>query len=136
MKRQVRKGVFETNSSSTHSLTMCSSDKFEEWEKGSLLFDEWEEKFIDADCLSDKDKRSAEKLYEGAKNEFCEEWSELPEEEKKKIYLEYAKEHNLIPGHAKTYKEWEDDYYLESFVYEYETQSGDKVVAFGKYGYQ
>lgn len=29
MKRQIRRGVYETNSSSTHSLTMCSKEEFE-----------------------------------------------------------------------------------------------------------
>ena len=29
MKRQVRRGVFETNSSSTHSITMCSNKEYE-----------------------------------------------------------------------------------------------------------
>ena len=28
MKISIRRGVFETNSSSTHSLTMCSEDMF------------------------------------------------------------------------------------------------------------
>ena len=32
MKRQIRRGVFETNSSSTHSLTMCSEEEFEAWD--------------------------------------------------------------------------------------------------------
>ena len=41
MKRQIRRGVYETNSSSTHSLTMCSEEEFEQWENGELLFDEW-----------------------------------------------------------------------------------------------
>ena len=30
MKRQIRRGVYETNSSSTHSLTMCSEEDFEQ----------------------------------------------------------------------------------------------------------
>ena len=34
MKISVRKGVFETNSSSTHSLTMCSEDEFDQWKDG------------------------------------------------------------------------------------------------------
>ncbi len=34
MKRQIRRGVFETNSSSTHSLTMCSKKEYDEFEKG------------------------------------------------------------------------------------------------------
>ena len=33
MKVKVRKGVFETNSSSTHSLTMCLGTDFDEWKK-------------------------------------------------------------------------------------------------------
>lgn len=30
MKRQIRLGVYETNSSSTHSLTICSEEEFEQ----------------------------------------------------------------------------------------------------------
>lgn len=33
MKKQIRYEVFETNSSSVHSLTMCSSDEYEKWGK-------------------------------------------------------------------------------------------------------
>ena len=40
MKRQIRIGVFETNSSSTHSLTMCSGDDYKKWEKGEILLNE------------------------------------------------------------------------------------------------
>ena len=39
MKRIVRAGVFETNSSSTHSLTMMSLDEFNKWKSGELLYD-------------------------------------------------------------------------------------------------
>ena len=34
MKRQIRKGVFETNSSSTHSLVMCLKSDYDKWEHG------------------------------------------------------------------------------------------------------
>ena len=37
--RQVRRGLFETNSSSTHSLTVCSKDEYQRWKDGKLLFD-------------------------------------------------------------------------------------------------
>lgn len=39
MKRQIRRGVYETNSSSSHSITMCSEEEFEKWKDGKLLFD-------------------------------------------------------------------------------------------------
>lgn len=38
MKVQIRKGVFETNSSSVHSLTMCTSKEWEDWTMGRTMF--------------------------------------------------------------------------------------------------
>lgn len=35
---KIRKGLFETNSSSTHSLTMCSEEDYDKWENGELFF--------------------------------------------------------------------------------------------------
>lgn len=46
MKRQIRRGVFETNSSSVHSLTMCSGDEYDKWAKGEFVYDTYEEKLI------------------------------------------------------------------------------------------
>ena len=37
MKRQIRRGVFETNSSSTHSLTMCLKSDYDRWNRGEVL---------------------------------------------------------------------------------------------------
>ena len=37
MKRQIRKNVFETNSSSTHTLTMCLKSDYDKWENGEVL---------------------------------------------------------------------------------------------------
>ena len=37
MKMTVRQGVFETNSSSVHSLTMATKDDYEKFENGELL---------------------------------------------------------------------------------------------------
>lgn len=65
MKRQIRRGVFETNSSSTHSLTMCSEEEFEQWKKGKVLFDENYETFVKVSELSNKDKEYAAQEYEG-----------------------------------------------------------------------
>lgn len=45
MKREVRRGVFETNSSSVHSLTMCSGEEYKKWENGEVLYWEEENKF-------------------------------------------------------------------------------------------
>ena len=50
----MRRGVFETNSSSTHSLTICTEEEFEKWQNGELLFDRWNDCFIEERPLSDQ----------------------------------------------------------------------------------
>lgn len=35
---QVRQGVFETNSSSTHTLTICSKDDYDKWKRGEVFW--------------------------------------------------------------------------------------------------
>ena len=37
MKRQIRRGTFETNSSSVHSLTMCMKSDYDRWESDNLF---------------------------------------------------------------------------------------------------
>lgn len=42
MKRQVRREVFETNSSSTHSITMCMKSDYDRWNNGEIfLYRKW-----------------------------------------------------------------------------------------------
>lgn len=43
----IRLGTFETNSSSTHSITMCMKEEYEKWKSGELFFVRAENKFID-----------------------------------------------------------------------------------------
>lgn len=136
MKRQIRRGVFETNSSSTHSLTMCDEEIFEKWKSGDLLYDKYAEEFIDSvPELSDEQKNGAKEYYEYSMEKYWKQWSDLTDSEKKEWYDKYATEEGIIPEDAVTYDQFMDDAYLESFVDRYTTKNGDKVVAFGVYGY-
>lgn len=38
MKYQIRQGVFETNSSSVHSITICSKDEWDAFERGEMMY--------------------------------------------------------------------------------------------------
>ena len=49
MKRQIRIGVFETNSSMCHALSMCTEEEFEKWKNGDIWWDRWEEEFVPVD---------------------------------------------------------------------------------------
>lgn len=37
--KQIRIGCFETNSSSTHSLVVCTKEEYNKWKSGELLYD-------------------------------------------------------------------------------------------------
>ena len=128
MKRQIRLGVFETNSSSTHTLTICSKSDFEKWKRGELLLDEWSDKFIDVKKISEKDLES---YYNSIKKPYYKNYKDLDDDERESIKNEYMK--NEVSG--TTYDDWRDDGYLEIYSQDYKTENGDEVVAFGKYGY-
>lgn len=44
--KQVRKSVFETNSSSVHSLTFCTVEEYEKFMKGDLALSIYDEELI------------------------------------------------------------------------------------------
>ena len=46
MKIKIRRGVFETNSSSVHSLVMCTDDDYSKWKRGEILYDKWAAKLV------------------------------------------------------------------------------------------
>lgn len=136
MKRKIRRRVFETNSSSTHSLTMCSGEEFEKWKNGELLFDEWgKEDFVSPKVMTDEQRKDAENFYTSNKNEFQKEWDDLSIEAKEKYYAKYAKENGILDEDAKTYDEYMYHGDLETFIDSYKTKSGEEIIAFGRYGY-
>ena len=46
MKRQVRLGVFETNSSMTHALTMCTDSEYRRWQNDEVYWQRWGNNFV------------------------------------------------------------------------------------------
>lgn len=46
-KRVVRQGVFETNSSSVHSLTVCDKAEYDRWVAGEMILDTSTDKLVD-----------------------------------------------------------------------------------------
>lgn len=96
MKTNIRNNVFETNSSSVHTLCICTEDEYKKFKNGEWLYD------LDLDVLT-------------------------PDTQNKRG-----------DGYI-TYNEfWGNDYdywCIETYYKEYISPSGDKIVVFGKYGY-
>lgn len=75
---QIRTGVFETNSSSVHSLTIVTAEDYRKWGDGELSFDRWEEKLVQIPADNDR-YLSSEQYYDYVRyrglDEFYEEFT-------------------------------------------------------------
>ena len=136
--KQIRRNVFETNSSSTHSLTMCSQSQFDDWKAGKILFNKWSDEFVQQYTMTDEDKNSAMEQYKNINDDkpFYKKWDELSEDEINSWYQKYYEEHKGDYNGLVTYNEYFYSYDgLETFTETYISASGDKIIAFGKFGY-
>lgn len=64
MKMQIRNGLFETNSSSVHSLVLARTNVFNKWVKGEVLFNPETEEFCAFENIPEKDKRRVYEAHE------------------------------------------------------------------------
>ena len=119
--RTIRIGTFETNSSSTHSITMCKESDFDKWKNGEMYWDRWNESLVS--------KEEVEKEMAKLKEEFI---SEHPDYDKDDIDWEEQLEDYLNSDKEYyTYEEFNNYDYIEYETFE---DSYDGVVAFGYYG--
>lgn len=135
--KQVRRGVFETNSSSTHSLTICTEDEFNKWANGELMFDTYNDELVEVNTkISDEQKVYAKEYYESYKSAFWKSWEQLSEEEIETWYVKYMNDFNKADMYRyQTRSQYLHNSDLETFTQTYTSPKGDKFVAFGKYGY-
>lgn len=118
----IRRGTFETNSSSTHSITMCTESDFDKWKNGEMYWNRWSEELVS--------KEEVEKEMSKLKEEFISDHPDYDEndidwEEQLEDYLNSDKEYY-------TYEEFNSYDYLEYETFE---DHFNGVAAFGYYGY-
>lgn len=117
---QIRKNVFETNSSSTHSLVMAVKSEFDKWVADEYYY-----------CKSWW-KYSEEHAPEAFKGKF-KQGGFFPVAEVDAYYEALGEDRD--PYDFQTYDEFCDDEYLEYEDYSYTTPSGEVIVAVAKHGY-
>lgn len=125
MKRQVRRGVFETNSSSVHSLTMCSKSEYDEFEKGNMYIERWGSSLCTKEELIEEfkqmtDWRTKELKYRDVDWDNEEEFNRVLEESD---YVTSDKYWDIVSKEYETFEE------------SYTGKNGESVVAFGHYGH-
>lgn len=119
--RQIRRNVFETNSSSTHSIAFATKSEFEKWRSGELFYnDGWSDKsqFMTEDEAIASVRSS--KYYNGELDDI----STISKEELYDIFREYC---------IYDYDNWGYDF--ETHVSHYTTPGGEEIVAVCYYGY-
>lgn len=118
----IRKNTFETNSSSTHSMVICTKEEWDKWAAGELY---------------------ASRYYKGFKTK-----EEVMEEYRKEYSEYFDKEGNFIPNDEyETFEDFQNDYStewydmdewvgeLECDENEYTTPGGEVIKVICRYGY-
>ena len=59
----IRRGTFETNSSSTHSITMCTESDFDKWKNGEMYWNRWNEELVPKEEVEKLEDEYGDKIY-------------------------------------------------------------------------
>ena len=146
---QIREGLFETNSSSTHSLNICTNQEWLDWKAGKLLYNPYENSFIDNYLLSDDKKMDRLRDYynTSVKKSFYKEFQDLTKIEIQELMMKAIEDGFIFKNMAElednsdnsgwfTYDGyWNNNDELEGYVEHYTSELGDEIVIFGEYGY-
>jgi hypothetical protein len=131
MKKQIRRGVFETNSSSTHSITMMMKEDYDKWEKENLYLFDGNGNHFPKECRPEIGKMyTKEEVIDFLKahdRKYEYEYFDYENNEEEFDDVRRDEEFKLIE---------EGNEYLEGYYKEFTTPSGETVVAFGEYGYE
>ena len=122
----IRKGVFETNSSSTHSMVMCQDNDYKDWKEGKLYYSEW---FPYSEKVKDLKKKDSSFYTEEEAKKICElagiDWDKEDDwgyKERTEYFM--------------TLDEFFDTDSLECEEEKFVTKGGEVVHACYKYGYE
>lgn len=150
----IRRGIFETNSSSTHAMTICTEEEYDKWKKGEryyyyeqLITPEENDRILRNCSLNDLIERDYHKYTITLDNVTyeCKDWEgmrnkieELKTPERlNKITPEEIEAYRKVHREKcpQTYEEYGEFLEYESYFENYTSPSGDKLVIFGYSGY-
>lgn len=123
---QIRNGVFETNSSSTHTLQIVSAEEYRKLEKEELLLNRYTKELVTLDEAIEQSIKSYNRWNSGKR---------MTVEDLKSYSSDELMEFIFENGDYETLAHFFDEDYLDTFKRDYTTEHGDKIVVFGKYGY-
>lgn len=121
--KQIRRGLFETNSSSVHTLVIVPTEDYNRWKNNEVVYVIDEDKFIDYEDL-----RAF--FYDG---NICtyDDCRKCMEREGRCI----RSEDDWYDPTVLTLDGYFSDEFMEEYVVDYKTKSGDEITIFGYYGH-
>lgn len=133
---QIRYGVFESNSSSTHSLCICTDEEYDKFVRGELGYNWIHNKLEPIAPIPQRVINEAIDHYKYTRNEYQKDWEDLSKEAQDRYISRYVREESDYDrdDDAMSYDEFTDSE-LEYYANHFTTPSGDKMVAFGRYGF-
>lgn len=132
MKIQIRHNIFETNSSSVHSLTMCDLAEWNDWQADLTYFNLSDQTFERQDVI---DRIIEEKFSSYLIEEKITFKGENSEDKRDMKFNEFAyewKRDNEYYSAEDFFDSFGDTF--ETFTEYHHTKSGEQVVAFGFFG--
>lgn len=119
----IRFGVFETNSSSVHTMTIASQEDYDKWLKDEIFL------------VNEDEQYYLEKNTDYNPNDIF-----VSKDTAKRLYKQLCKqEEYYLPAFDEiffTFDKWDDNReYLYTYEEEYTTKNGEKLVIFGYHGY-
>ena len=129
---QIRRNVFETNSSSTHSITMCLKSEYTEWKKDKLYFVDCyrvEKKFVTWDELIELIKNPMSAISMSIDD--IEELESNHNSGNDELVDDLLADYDVF-----TYSSWCDHRHpeLDRYCSTFTTPKGEEICAFGYYG--
>jgi len=118
---KIRQNVFETNSSSTHTITMCSDDTYTKWMNNQIYWDNDNDVLIEEEAMFTE---IAESYGEDAVNEL-----KAMRVEGEEVFLDGIAEYSYY-----TRQSFRSSHTYEHFHDKFVTEGGETVHSFGWYG--
>lgn len=120
----IRLGVFETNSSSTHTMVIMPEEDFEKWKSGEILRFKWDDTFVS--------KEEAEEIINKLKVDYAKEYK--VNVDNIEVY-DLSDDDNYYEKVPLAYKDFDDWMNLEGDINHYKTKGGEDLVILCWYGY-
>lgn len=123
---QARFGVFETNSSSTHTLQIVSAEEYRKLEKEELLLNRHTNELATLEEAIEQSVKDYNRWSSGKR---------MTVEDLKTYSSDELMEFVFDNGEYETLEHFFDEGYVDTFKYDHTTEHGDRIVVFGKYGW-